>query len=260
MVSIKKMKVMRVLFLIILFSICGVKTIVSQIKGVFHYEDTINFVFHQFYNAPRFDNYPNNSIVFTGAIHFSEKTYQVSDISLLDRNKLKNDCLQEELPDSLFNILFALDMFNIWPWLPEHPSWRAYDLNDTIVSNRRMTVFIPDDFVPDLIDKSESCYRYKDREDYLKKIRPDFKMYSPGNVSINENFLSKLIYVFKKDEYLSMQALYLVNIKNNQLQSVTNILQEFCDDCDNLNYMQVDFRLDNQIFSLKYSIGDKEGY
>ncbi|MCL2598084.1 MAG: hypothetical protein FWD66_10650 [Paludibacter sp.] len=251
---------MRILLLIILFSICGTRTIVSQIGGFHHdYMDTINNIFHNFYKSPIFDNYPNNSITFPETIYSNEKTYRIQVINSLDWKKLKDNYLLEELPDSLFNILFELDIINHWTWPPINPVWQWYEPNDTIVSNRKLTVFIPDSIdnlskVSDLVDDSgNSEHWYKDKGDFFRKMRPCSKMYLVGNIPISENFVSKLIYVFMKDEILTIQGLYLVNIKSKRLRSVTRIISELCIDCSDSSHIQVELKLlDNRIFSLKY--------
>jgi len=221
--------------------------------------DTINHIIHNFDNFPIFDNYPNISIVFPEKIYYDEKTYRVQDINLLDIKKLTDNYSMEELPDSLFNVLFELDIINNWYFPLINPLWKYNTPNDTITSNRKLTVLIPDSVnslpdVSDLVDDSGNPeHWYKDREDYLNRIRPCSKMYYVGNIPISENFESKLIYVFMKDEFLSIQGLYLVNIKSNRLRSVTSIISELCTDCSNSTDMQVNFQLlDNQIFSLKY--------
>ena len=244
---------MRILYLIAIFFICNIKIVVSQISDL----DTINNIINNYFNYPKFDNYPNNSIVFPETIHCDEKTYHISDINLSNNNRLKDNYLYKELPDSLFDVLFELDIINRWTSVPQN-ALQPYELNDTIASNRRLTVFIPPDSLPEVSDlmndSSDSELFYKNREDYLKKMRTDSKMYSPGNVSINKNFVSKLVYVFLKDEIMSSQALYLVNIKDNQLRSITTISSDLCilNYCNSSSHLKTDFRLlDNQTFSLK---------
>jgi len=260
------MREKRILFLMFLFFICGIKTIHSQITGIHNYEmDTINLIIRNFCNSPVFDNYPNNSIIFPEIIRCNEKIYRIQDINSLDMKNMEDNYLQRKLPDSLFNILLELDIINRCTWQPINPVWQSYEPNDTIASNRRVTVFIPNscDNLPEVSDfvndRGNTKHLYKNREDYLKKMRAGSRMYSLGNISINENFVSKLIYVFMKDKILSIQGLYLVNIKNNQLRSVTTILSNLCINCNNFTYLQSDIRLlDNQVFSLKYTPVYKE--
>ena len=243
---------MRVLFLIILFYTCGIKTTFSQgiFMGSFNYSctDTINHIIHDFWHAPTFDNFPNNSLVFPETIHCNEKAYPIQDIHLFEYENLKDKYLPSELPDSLVNILFELDIINRWPDMFMSHRYVIYEPHDTIASNRRLTVFTPPAVDVDLINDDDIIEPplYTDRDDYLKKIRNSSKMYLLGNIAINENFTSKLIYVCLKDD---VPALYLVNIKNNRLRSVVHIDPDYCD--SSICFL-LDFELSDQVFSLKY--------
>jgi hypothetical protein len=117
-------------------------------------------------------------ISFLEIIDEEEKIYRFSDSLFLGAEQLRSIRLPKEIPDSLFNILYAEDIINEWP---------LYDTTDILNSN-----------VSDVVIDKDAEFPYKDRDDYLIKERPNFKMYSLGNVKLNPY---KLILVLSHNEY-----------------------------------------------------------
>jgi hypothetical protein len=165
--------------------------------------DTVKFIEHNYYDNFPYKNYTDTNIHFPEIKDLKEQIYTHISLPFLTGDSLKRLQLIQEIPDDWFDILFIQDIIN---------RWDEYDpgmSDSTTVSD----VIFPDNFE----------YPYKDRKDYLKKARKYFKIYLLGNVSLNKNFLTKLIFVRMRDEFADISSLFLVNIKNNYLKSITEI-------------------------------------
>jgi hypothetical protein len=232
---------MKVKLLIILLLLCNTKSLFSQIEDDYTYLDTVNHIMYHYGEAFPYKNYYGSDdpfspvleepVFFPEIINMEEKTYSFSDSLFLDAEQLRTIRLPKEIPDSLFNILYLEDIVNEWP------------LHDT--------TGIRNSNVSDVIIAEDAEFPYKDRDDYLAKERPNFKMYSLGNVKLNANYTSKLILILSHNEHQQIRRLFLINIKDNRLKCVSEISE--CRISDNNCYCNDDLNLEvlsNGRFSL----------
>ena len=177
----------------------------------------------------------------------NEKTYSFSDSLFLSAENLGNVKLPKKISNDIFNILYEHDIVNAWELYDESG-------NDTAVVD---DLVFPDNYKP----------RYRNRTIYLKKAKSKFEMYLLGNVEINKNFSSKLVLLHLKDEF-RIKSLFLVNVKGNQLKSITLIAYCFypagaCRCSDDLNFTSLGNGIFSQIgglISFKRTIGENELY
>jgi hypothetical protein len=176
---------------------------ISQIIGNNYFLDTTKFIEHNYYDFFPYQNYTDTNIHFPVTKEANEQVYAYTAIPFLTGDSLRKLQLSQEIPNNWFDILYTQDIINRWDDY-------NHEAEDSIVVN---DVILEDDF----------NYLYKNKDDYLKKFKKHFKMFLLGTVSLNENFSTKLIFVCINDKYIDIKSLFLVNIKNNQLKSITEI-------------------------------------
>ena len=77
------------------------------------------------------------------------------------------------------------------------------------------------------IDDSEYEPEFKSREDYLEKQKDNIKIYSLGSVDISGDFRTEIFHIAIREKFHITDALFLTNIKDNQLKSMTFIANCF---------------------------------
>ena len=136
-------------------------------------------------------------------------------------------------------------------------------MNDTITSNRIISgvdskeMYPPE---PDDVDISEGVeLPYKNRDDYLEKEKSNIKIYLHGNMYINPNYSSKLLFVFIKTGYHYLRRVFLLNIKTDRIRSIT-MLSECISYANDSGCLYVDLKLVGEgVLSLEGGVCGSKG-
>jgi hypothetical protein len=160
-----------------------------------------------------FENYYNQSIWFPNKFI---KLHNTSSI-LTDLSLLRNVKMKQEVHSSIFNKISELDMINKWTGVEE--------LGINPYSNNY--------------------------QEFLKQRKKEIVIYDYGLIRISDKFDSHLILVVdgKTKRDYENKSLYIVNVANNKLKSLTKVAQYFYADGTG-EHIYSEKNTDN-IFSLK---------
>jgi hypothetical protein len=166
--------------------------------------DTINNIEYN-YNVGiiNFENVEAKKLLFEDKAANKHIEQNIFDTTFQKLDNLKKFVKKENLvSDILFDALFNFNIINLS---------EVYDDSgkDTIIAD-------------DIINNTKP--HYKSRENYLKKAKKHFKLYDIGNINLSNQFQSKVVLMtMKQRHYQSWYNLFLVNIKDNVIKSVTII-------------------------------------
>jgi len=207
MVCISKINMKTHLILIIILLISSQ----YSTANTFEYDcdiDTVNHIIYHHINTLYSENYDDCSIHFADTVGENMQLYSLFDTLFCNGEQLDDLVATCELPNVLFELLIRQDIINRWE---ENKVSADNDSDSDVITNM--------DDIPS---------SYKNKDEYLTAIRSNCKMYMIGNIHLNDNFFSKLILVCTKDDFHSIRGLYLLNIKDNLLKSLTEIAESRC--------------------------------
>lgn len=148
-----------------------------------------------------FENYYQNKVVFHEEYLISEEAGYITDSMLVDKERLLK-VQTNKITGELFNTLCNLELIN---------QWKIYNRSEMNI--------------------------YSDRyEEFVERRSKDLELFYLGKLKISKNFNSFLILVSntKNDNYNINKSVFLINVKDNKIVSITRMSSYICFDgqCD----------------------------